>query len=47
MDVTPERQVLDAALTLIHSRRHTSPKPCGILNDPAMRARLSTLEFRI
>lgn len=29
MDSTSDRQVLDAALTLIHSRQHTSPKRLG------------------
>jgi hypothetical protein len=29
MDSTADREVLDAALTLIHSRQHTSPKRLG------------------
>ena len=29
MDLTPDQEVLDAALTLIHSRQHTSPKRLG------------------
>jgi len=29
MDLTPDQEVLDAALTLIHSRQHISPKRVG------------------
>ncbi len=29
MDLTPDQEVLDAALTLIHSRQHISPKHVG------------------
>jgi nitroreductase len=29
MDLTPDQEVLDAALTLIHSRQYTSPKGLG------------------
>jgi nitroreductase len=29
MDSTADREVLDAALTLIHTRQHTSPKRLG------------------
>ena len=35
MDSTMDQEVLDAALTLIHSRQHTSPKRLGELRRGA------------